>query len=63
MRKMNIANNEIIINEEIIMKTKSMFKRHFIIMCLSVAVACMSFVFLSCIGQKLDKTVQQAYEL
>jgi tetratricopeptide (TPR) repeat protein len=60
---MNIANNEIIIKEEIIMKTKSILKRHFIIMSLSVAVACMSFVLWSCVGQELDKTVQQAYEL
>jgi tetratricopeptide (TPR) repeat protein len=43
------------------MKTKSILKRHFIIMSLSVA--CMSFVLWSCTGQKLDKTVQQAYEL
>lgn len=45
------------------MKTKSTFKRHFIIMSLSFAVACMSFVLWSCTGQELDKTVQQAYEL
>lgn len=45
------------------MKTKSTFKQHFITMSLSVAVACMSFVFWSCTAQELDKTVQQAYEL
>ena len=45
------------------MVSKRIFKRHFIIMSLSVAVACMSFVFSSCTSQALDKTVQQAYEL
>jgi len=45
------------------MKTKSTFKQHFIIMSLSVAVACMSFVFWSCTAQELDKTVQKAYKL
>ncbi len=45
------------------MKTKSIFKRYFIILSLSIAVACMSFVFCSCTRQKLDKTVLQAYEL
>ena len=45
------------------MKTKTTFKRHFIIMSLSVAVSCMSFVFWSCTGQKSDNTVLQAYEL
>ncbi|MCK5051397.1 MAG: tetratricopeptide repeat protein [Candidatus Cloacimonetes bacterium] len=45
------------------MKTKSIFKRHFIVLSLSVAVACMSFVFCSCTGQNLDKTVLQAYDL
>jgi len=63
MHKMNIANNETTIKEEIIMKTKSTFKRHFIIMSLSVAVSCMAFVFSFCTAQELDKTVQQAYEL
>ncbi|MCK4654678.1 MAG: hypothetical protein KAU01_09545 [Candidatus Cloacimonetes bacterium] len=43
------------------MKTKSILTRHFIIMSLSIA--CISFVLWSCTGQKLDKTVQQAYEL
>jgi len=60
---MNIANNETIIKKEIIMKTKTTFKRHFIIMSLSIAVSCMSFVFWSCTGQKSDNTVLQAYEL
>ena len=45
------------------MKTKRISKRHFVVVSLSVAVACMSFVFLSCTGPKLDKEVQQAYEL
>ena len=45
------------------MKTKSIFKRYFIILSLSIVVACISFVFCSCTGQKLDKTVLQAYEL
>lgn len=63
MRKMNIANNETIIKKEIIMKTKTTFKSHFIIMSLSVAVSCMSFVFWSCTGQESDNTVQKAYEL
>ena len=43
------------------MKTKSMLKRYFIIVSLSVAVVCISFVL--CTGQKLNKTVLQAYEL
>ena len=43
------------------MKTKSMLKRYFIIVSLSVAVACISFVL--CTGQKLNKTALQAYEL
>jgi len=38
-------------------------KRHFVVVSLSVAVACMSFLSWSCTGLKLDKTVQQAYEL
>jgi tetratricopeptide (TPR) repeat protein len=63
IHKMNIANNETTIKEEIIMKTKSTFKRHFILMSLCVAAVCMSFVFSSCTSQELDKTVQQAYEL
>ena len=48
-----------VITEGIIMKTK----RHFAVVSLSVAVACVSFVFWSCTGPKLDETVQQAYEL
>ena len=63
MRKMNIPNNETIIKKDIIMKTNTTFKRHFIIMSLSVALSSMSFVFRSCTGQKSDNTVLQAYEL
>jgi len=42
------------------MKTKRISKRHFVIVSLSVAVACMSFVSWSCTGPQLDKKVQQA---
>lgn len=45
------------------MKTKDTLNRYFSIMSLSIVVACMSFVFWSCSGQKFDPIVQQAYEL
>ena len=45
------------------MKTKRISKGHFVVVFLSVAVACMSFVSWSCTGPQLDKKAQQAYEL
>ena len=45
------------------MKTKDTLNRYFSTMSLSIVVACMSFVFWSCSGQKFDPIVEQAYEL
>ena len=45
------------------MKTKSIFKRYFSILSLSIAVVCITFLFCSCTEQKLDNAVQQAYDL
>lgn len=42
------------------MKTRSISKRHFIILILSIL---MLSIFVCCNGQKLDETVQKAYEL
>ena len=45
------------------MKTKSISRRHFFIMSLSVAIACISFMFYSCTVKEPGNKLQQAYEL
>lgn len=59
---MTIANDETIIKEELIMKTKNNFNGHFKIMILTIT-AGVSLLLYSCTSQELDNKVQQAYEL